>query len=83
MIVATGAHRIPRVPAFATELDPRIVQLHSSEYRNPSQLQDGDVLVVGVGNSGAEIGARAVAGPSPAGWRVEAVGRDPGAARHD
>src|SRR5215211_1260253 len=55
VIVATGAHQIPRVPDFARELDPRIVQLHSSEYRNPSQLQGGDVLLVGVGNSGAEI----------------------------
>jgi putative flavoprotein involved in K+ transport len=55
VIVATGAHQIPRVPAFAPELDPRIVQLHSSEYRNPSQLQSGDVLLVGAGNSGAEI----------------------------
>ena len=42
-------------PAFADELDPSIVQLHSSQYRNPSQLQEGGVLVVGVGNSGAEI----------------------------
>jgi putative flavoprotein involved in K+ transport len=55
VIVATGAHEVPRVPAFADELDPRIVQLHSSEYRNPSQLQDGDVLLIGAGNSGAEI----------------------------
>ena len=55
VIVASGAHRIPRIPAFASELDPRIVQLHSSEYRSPSQLQEGGVLVVGVGNSGAEI----------------------------
>jgi putative flavoprotein involved in K+ transport len=55
VIVATGAHRVPRRPSFASELDPRIVQLHSSEYRNPSQLADGDVLVVGMGNSGAEI----------------------------
>src|SRR5580765_8524586 len=55
VIVASGAHRIPRIPAFASELDPRIVQLHSSEYRRPSQLQEGGVLVVGVGNSGAEI----------------------------
>jgi putative flavoprotein involved in K+ transport len=55
VIVATGAHRIPTVPEFAPELDPRIVQLHSSDYRNPSQLQPGDVLVVGAGNSGAEI----------------------------
>ena len=57
MIVATGAHQIPKVPAFAPELDPRIVQLHSSEYLNPSQLQEGDVLLVGGGNSGAEIAA--------------------------
>jgi putative flavoprotein involved in K+ transport len=55
VIVATGAHRTPRVPEFARELDPRIVQLHSSEYRSPAQLRDGDVLLVGAGNSGAEI----------------------------
>jgi putative flavoprotein involved in K+ transport len=55
VIVATGNYRIPKVPAFASELDPQIVQLHSSAYRNPSQLREGDVLVVGAGNSGAEI----------------------------
>jgi putative flavoprotein involved in K+ transport len=55
VVVATGAHQIPKVPAFAPELDPRIVQLHSSEYRNPAQLQEGDVLLVGAGNSGAEL----------------------------
>ena len=55
VIVATGAFRIPKVPSFAAQLDPRIVQLHSSEYRNPDQLLDGDTLVVGAGNSGAEI----------------------------
>ncbi|HET8527241.1 MAG TPA: NAD(P)/FAD-dependent oxidoreductase [Actinomycetota bacterium] len=55
VIVATGANRDPRVPAFSRELDPSIVQLHSSEYRNPSQLTGGGVLVVGAGNSGADI----------------------------
>jgi putative flavoprotein involved in K+ transport len=55
VIVATGAFQRPRVPAFATALDPRIVQLHSSGYRNPSRLPEGDVLVVGAGNSGAQI----------------------------
>ena len=55
VIVATGEHRIANVPDFAPELDPRIVQMHSSEYRAPTQLADGDVLVVGAGNSGAEI----------------------------
>jgi len=55
VIVATGAHRIPRLPRFARELDPRIVQLHSHEYRSPAQLREGGVLIVGLGNSGAEI----------------------------
>ena len=56
VVVATGAHQIPKVPVFASELDPRIVQMHSSDYVSPSQLQEGDVLLVGAGNSGAEIG---------------------------
>jgi len=55
VVVATGAFNTPRVPAFARELNESIVQLHSKEYRNPSQIQKGGVLVVGAGNSGAEI----------------------------
>jgi putative flavoprotein involved in K+ transport len=55
VVVASGAYQHPRVPAFAAELDPGLVQLHSSEYRDPSQLQQGGVLVVGAANSGAEI----------------------------
>ncbi len=55
VVVAAGAYQSPRIPAFAPELDPNIVQLHSSEYRDPSQLQEGGVLVVGAANSGAEI----------------------------
>jgi putative flavoprotein involved in K+ transport len=55
VVVATGAFNNPRVPSFARDLDKRIVQLHSKEYRNPSQIQKGAVLVVGAGNSGAEI----------------------------
>jgi putative flavoprotein involved in K+ transport len=43
------------VPPFAPELDPRIVQMHSSDYRSPAQLQPGNVLLVGAGNSGADI----------------------------
>jgi putative flavoprotein involved in K+ transport len=45
----------PHVPAFADELDPTITRLHSSAYRNLSQLQDGPVLVVGASHSGADI----------------------------
>ncbi len=55
MVVAMGNYQRPRVPAFADELDPGIVQLHSFAYRSPAQLRSGDVLVVGAGNSGAEI----------------------------
>jgi len=55
VVVATGGYPGPRTPAFARELDPAIRQLHSSEYHRPSQLQEGGVLVVGAGNSGAEI----------------------------
>jgi putative flavoprotein involved in K+ transport len=55
VVVATGPYHTPRIPAFAGRLDPSIIQLHSSAYRNPDQLPEGDVLVVGAGNSGAEI----------------------------
>jgi putative flavoprotein involved in K+ transport len=55
VIVATGAHSRPRVPAFARDLDPSIVQMHSSAHRNPAQLRPGGVLIVGGGNSGADI----------------------------
>jgi putative flavoprotein involved in K+ transport len=55
VVVATGAYHTPRIPSFATGLDASIVQLHSSQYRNRSQLRSGGVLVVGAGNSGAEI----------------------------
>jgi len=59
VVVATGAEDRPSVPAFAGELDPGIRQMHSSAYQNPSQFQEGDVLVVGAGNSGAEIAIEA------------------------
>jgi putative flavoprotein involved in K+ transport len=55
VVVATGGHPNAKRPDFAAELDQSILQLHSSDYRDPSQLRDGDVLVVGAGNSGAEI----------------------------
>jgi putative flavoprotein involved in K+ transport len=55
VIVASGAHREARVPALARDIDAGIVQLHSVEYRNPSQLTEGPVLVVGAGNSGGDI----------------------------
>jgi len=55
VVVAMATYQKPRMPAFARELDPGIVQLHSLDYRNPNQLKPGDVLIVGAGNSGADI----------------------------
>ena len=55
VVVAMSSYQVPRVPAFAKELRPDILQMHSSEYRNPRQLKPGGVLLVGAGNSGAEI----------------------------
>lgn len=59
VVVAAGIHQRPSVPAFANKLDPWIRQLHSSEYRNPTQLLPGGVLVVGAGHSGADIALEA------------------------
>lgn len=64
VVVATGGCQAPKVPNFADQLGDHIVQLHSSDYRNPSQLPPGPVLVVGMGNSGAEI-ARDLAATHP------------------
>ncbi|PZU04158.1 MAG: MSMEG_0569 family flavin-dependent oxidoreductase [Gordonia sp. (in: high G+C Gram-positive bacteria)] len=55
VVVATGGYPVPVVPPYAPSLNPAVVQLHSEEYRNPEQLPDGSVLVVGTGQSGAQI----------------------------
>lgn len=55
VVVAMSKYQKSSVPTFAADLDPTIVQLHSREYRNLSQLRPGGVLVVGAGNSGADI----------------------------
>jgi putative flavoprotein involved in K+ transport len=56
VVVCTGTFgRTPRVPDFASQLDPGILQLHSTEYRRPGQLRDGPVLVVGASHSGTDI----------------------------
>jgi putative flavoprotein involved in K+ transport len=60
VVIAMAQYQRPRVPGFARELRSGIVQLHSLDYRNPAQLQPGDVLIVGLGNSGAEIAIETV-----------------------
>ena len=55
VVVAMANYQKPSTPDFARDLDSGIVQMHAASYRNPGQLQGGAVLVVGAGNSGAEI----------------------------
>ena len=55
VIIAMADYQKPAIPSFASSLDPGIIQMHASEYENPAQLKDGPVLVVGLGNSGADI----------------------------
>jgi putative flavoprotein involved in K+ transport len=56
VVIATGTFgRTPNIPDVAGQLDPGILQLHSSEYRRPGQLRDGPVLVVGASHSGCDI----------------------------
>jgi putative flavoprotein involved in K+ transport len=55
VVVATGPFQRPALPALSTRLAPAIHQLHSSQYRSPFDLPDGPALVVGAGNSGAQI----------------------------
>jgi len=55
VVIAMADYQKPKTPAFAAKLDPSIVQLHSSAYKRPTQLRQGKVLLVGAGNSGAEI----------------------------
>jgi putative flavoprotein involved in K+ transport len=54
VVMATGGR--PHVPLCAARLDPAIRHLHTNEYRNPDQLADGGVLVVGASASGTQIG---------------------------
>src|SRR5262245_331438 len=55
IVVAMSNYQKRVVPELARELDAGIVQIHSLDYQRPSQLREGAVLVVGAGNSGADI----------------------------
>jgi putative flavoprotein involved in K+ transport len=61
VVVAMAQYQQRRIPPFARDVAPRIRQLHALDYRNREQFQPGGVLVVGAGNSGAEIALEAVA----------------------
>jgi len=55
VVIATGLYQSPKIPAFNKRIPADILQIHSMEYRNPSSLPEGAVLVVGTGQSGAQI----------------------------
>ena len=57
VLIASGACNLPTVPAFATELPPEVEQLTPFGYRNPTQLPDGGVLVVGASATGVQLAA--------------------------
>ena len=74
VVIAMSSYQRGVTPAFAAQLRPAIAQLHSADYRRPSQLPPGDILLVGAGNSGAEIAIDLARD----GRRVSISGRDVG-----
>ncbi|MGZ4521090.1 MAG: FAD-dependent oxidoreductase, partial [Mycobacteriaceae bacterium] len=55
VVVATGGYHVPVIPRFAERLPASITQIHSSQYKSAERLPAGEVLVVGNGQSGAQI----------------------------
>ena len=55
VVIATGLYQSPRIPHFSAHIPSNILQIHSSRYRNPGLLPGGAVLVIGTGQSGAQI----------------------------
>ena len=55
VVVATGAYRRPTPSALRDAAPPDVFQQHTAEYRNPAELPDGAVLVVGSGQSGCQV----------------------------
>ncbi len=74
IVVAMATYQKPRVPSFAKDLGEDVVQLHSLDYKSPSGLREGGVLIAGAGNSGAEIAFEL----AKRGHRVWMSGRDTG-----
>lgn len=55
VVIATGGYDNPIMPPYAADLDPAIAQIHSVDYRRPSQIPEGATLVIGTGQSGVQI----------------------------
>jgi putative flavoprotein involved in K+ transport len=56
VVIATGSFQKPKIPAYSANIPENILQLHSGHYRNPNQLPEGAVLIVGAAQSGMQIG---------------------------
>ncbi|MHA2254354.1 MAG: flavin-containing monooxygenase, partial [Candidatus Kariarchaeaceae archaeon] len=55
VFIATGFFQTPKIPSFGSKIPADVYQVHTSEYRNPQELKDGEVLVVGTGQSGMQV----------------------------
>lgn len=55
VVIASGSYPVPIIPRMAERIPSHIQQIHSEQYKNSEQLNDGAVLVVGSGQSGAQI----------------------------
>ena len=55
VVIASGGYLKPIIPRMAERIPENILQIHSNQYKNSQQLPDGAVLVVGSGQSGAQI----------------------------
>jgi len=80
VVVASGGENLPRIPGLAGALPGRVAQLHAADYRNPGQLPDGTVLVVGSAQSGCQIAQDLLTGGRQVILATSPVGRAP--ARH-
>lgn len=75
VVVATGSFAVPRIPDWSSELPQSILQIAATEYRNPGALPDGAVLVVGSGQTGAQIAEELAAAGRKVFLSVGAAGR--------
>jgi putative flavoprotein involved in K+ transport len=80
VVVASGGENLPRLPGLARAFPGRVAQYHAADYRNPGQLPDGAVLVVGSAQSGCQIAEDLVAAGRQVILATSPVGRAP--ARH-
>jgi putative flavoprotein involved in K+ transport len=77
VVIATGLYQKPKMPAFSIDFPRQIKQIHSDEYRNPQSLPDGAVLVVGSGQSGAQIAEELYRSGKKVSLSVSRAGRVP------